>query len=252
MKKLFSLLLAITLLFSCFCLTSCEKELKDFNGMTPQQAYDFAFAAFAAQDNYTVNHKMEVKTKIFFFFSYTMSTEIEVKKDGRDWIQTTIEPFEDEEPIDMYYVNEVVYEKTESSKTCYDLPYEKEDLYMEGSHDGLINIPSEWLIDAKFYEAKNETYIEITVNGEEYYKYLMESGEDEPLDGEPDGDVIYRVYLNDSGEVTKIWMKMDCVITEDGVDIKATLTDTMIYSDFGTTVVSAPSDAASYEKEKLW
>lgn len=253
MKKVLSLLLVIVILSTSVFMTSCgDKKLSSYQGMTPEEAYEQAVEGLIGLENYTITQKQTVTTNLLLVIKYSVETVITTKNDGPDFNESVDSSELPDAENEVFYVDEYFYDKSDRTKSY--IPYEKASYSISNYQTmPLIEIPEEWIKASDFYSnADGEIYLKLTVDGDEYFDYMFESGQSLTFENESDGDAIYCIYFNDDGSVDRIVIEMKMFVEEDGMRIKATFTNEITFSDIGTTIVSPPVNKDDYRTDDAY
>ena len=229
--------------------------LETFRDATPDQHYALALASIAAMDNFEIVHEQNITTSAFIFFKHTITQTITVKIDGDNFYQllecSDETVWSEDDILESWYVDEYLYADVGYGKMGKEhfSPEEFEGgIYDFDNVDGaLLNVPAEWFKSSAFYDEGGEVYLEFMIDGEEYYKFLLNDGADVGFAGDAEGDVCYRVYFHEDGTVDRIYTLFKFIVEQDGIEVKASLEQTSTVKNIGTTTVTLPSSAASAE-----
>ncbi len=248
MKRILSLLLALTLAFSVFALVSCNKggdddsgnagagKIETLAGKTPEELYEVSKTKLAEATSYSVS-----TTQVITMEGITMNQTAISKVDGDN---SYVEMTNDTTPITnmkVWYVDGMMYMDTYSGKSKCE--YSKEQ-YMEEymgadpSESTLLDIPESWFTDVKFEKEGESWVLNFVISAAKYNELL----DNLSLNGTISGDVVYKLYFDNNGNMTKLTTAFDMVVS--GFTAHC---DQVSYITVESVNVTVPADADSYQ-----
>ena len=274
MKKLLSLLLALTLVFSVFALSSCNKDDSDdkndssnnngnnngndngndnnggnnngtgnitaetLAGKTPEQLYELSQTKLAEATSYSIN-ATQVITMVYGSEEMAINQTVISTVNGDN---TYSKVYSDMGLMDMevWYVDGMLYSSMGGTKVK--APMDK-DAFMEeymgtdASEETLLDIPTSWFSNVKFEKEDTKWVLNFVISGDKYNEMF----DNIDLGGEIVGDVIYKLYFDDDGNIEKMVTIFDMSI--EGVNAHC---DSVSYITIGNVTVTPPADADSY------
>lgn len=151
-----------------------------------------------------------------------------------------------ESKMEAYYVDGVVYAKTNGIKVKKEISkeeYYKEYLGDSANEDKILDIPESWFSGIVIKPDGDNYYLQFSIDGEKYSELIGKTG----VSVEISGDVDYRVYFDKEGNIIKM-------TTDFEMGIEGFMTSTKavsIFKNIGTTEpIKAPADADSYSAVK--
>ena len=255
MKKIISLLLALTLAFSLLALSSCDRGDDDDNvggdpnvretlaGKTPEQLYELSKAKLSEATSYSLNSTQVIKMT-YEGEEMTMNQTVISTVNGDNSYSKL---YSDMAVMDMevWYVDGMLYSSMEGMKVK--APMDK-DAYMEeymgtdAGEETLFDIPTSWFNDVKFEKEDTKWVLNFLVSAEKYNE-ILDSSE---LGGEITGDVVCKIYFDADGNIEKMIVTFDMTIM--GVSAHC---DSVSYITIGNVTVTPPADADSYTLTSL-
>ena len=250
MKKIISLLLALTLALSLLALTSCNKGDDDDNGSnnsntattlagkTPEELYEISKTKLEEATNYSVNASQVIKMTYNGEEITTNQTVICTVSGDNSYSKI----YSDMAGMNMevWYVDGMLYSSLAGIKTK--APMDK-DAFMEeymgadASENTLLDIPESWFKDIKFEKEDTKWVLNFVITAEKYNEIL----DNADIGGEITGDVICKIYFDNEGNIEKMITTFD--MTTMGVTAHC---DSVAYITIGNATVTPPADADSY------
>ena len=284
MKKLLSLILALTLAFSAFAFTSCEEEkdsekkkdktVATLQGKTPEELYNETLDLLNSTSNYTsvstqdismdasaegitvhMTMKQRIETKATALMNqYTcVSSSTEMTYQGQTVPQ-------DGDSYYIYLVDGMLYTNfnsataTSGQKIKYVVTEETFDKVLPAgtsTDSPMAMLPEEFFEDTAFIPNDDDTFtVKVTMSAEEYNEYFGGFGQGTAI-GNADIDikkVVHKINFDADGKLIDIVSNIDMSINMDGAAVDATAVSTTVFSNIGTTEpVEAPADADSHQ-----
>ena len=256
MKKIFTLLLCIALLGSMLMLVSCDKDKDDdekysdtLNGKTPEELYEFSQVQLKEAKSYSVATSQEIEMDIEGE-KINIVQRIDSKVNGDNTYMNMVSE-NDMYPsgnitMESWYVDGVCYAKSGSEKvkaTISKAEYMEKYMEADPSESTLLDIPESWFEDVKFEKKGDYNILKFVVSGEKYTALFGNIG----LNGaEIDGDVEYRIYFDDDGNLTKLVAEFDMNVMGYTAHCESVSLITI-----GDVTVTPPSDADKYQEVVL-
>ena len=255
MKKILSLLMALTLVISMFALASCDNNddgnpdvdaegLETLNGKTPEQIYGASMEAIKLADEYEIVSNQVIKMG-YEGESFTMNQRVVSKIDGDNSYSKITDDMSNQES-ETWYVDGVVYAKEGNNKIKTNLDkeeYMQQYMGKDPTESTLLDIPESWFKDIRFFEKDGLYTMEFVISAEEYNELFANLGLGV---ASVNDDVVYTVYFDKGGNLSKI-------ITEFTINVQGFSADCVSTSDVTLTdvTVTAPADADSYTYVEL-
>lgn len=248
MKKIISLLLALTLVFSLLALTSCKKGDDDDNsntvatlaGKTPEQLYELSKTKLKEATSYSVNASQVITMQLDGEDMTMNQTVISTVNGDNSYSKVTSDEMGELLNMEVWYVDGMLYSSMTGAKVK--APIDK-DTYMEEymgtdpKEDTLLDIPTSWFADVKFEKEGDKWVLNFLISGEKYNEMF----DNLDLGGDIVGDVVYKIYFDADGNIEKMITTFD--MTTMGVKAHC---DSVAYITIGNVTVNPPADADSY------
>ena len=259
MKKTGRILMALVLctLF-VFSLTGCNrKQLETFNEKAPVEMYNLSLESAAEMTNYEIEHVQKITGKAFMFIKKTETNTITIKVDGDNFYQnmeSTAEAYLPENSVlecwcvdNMFYAVHPIAGKF-IKQACYPEDILSGAYDFKNLDDVLLELSEEKLISTSFYKERKDVYLEIVMNGDEYYRMVFASGmTGAGFAGNAKGDVTYRVYFHDDGTIDRVYTYFEFAVESNGITVDMEFEQVSTIKNIGGTTVNLPAEAASAE-----
>ena len=244
MKKIISLLLALTLAFSILSLVSCKggedgnttETAKTLGGKTPKELYDVLKANLSNATDYSITSNQIISAD-----GFEMNQTIIMKLDGDNGYVEIIDESDSGANVLVWYVDGMLYANYSGQKVkC---AYDKEK-YMETymgsnpSESTLLDIPDSFFSDTEF-EKEGECWVVKFVLVADKYNQLLDLFN---VEGTVVGNVTYKLHFNTDGSINKLTTAFDMNV--DGVMAHC---DEVSYIALDNVTITAPQDADSYQ-----
>ena len=250
MKKIISLLLALTLAFSMLALVSCNSSDDDSNGggktveklagKTPEELYELSRTKLAAATSYSVDSQ-QVITMSSAGESMTMNQTVVTKVNGNDSYMKSNNDTESSANMEVWYVDGMIYSSMLGMKIKAEMDkdaYMEEYMGTDPSETTLLDIPESWFENIKFEKEGDKWVLKFVVSGAKYTEVFENVG----LGGEITGDVIYKLYFDGEGNIEKMSTVFD--MTMMGIQAHC---DSVSYIKLENVTITPPADADSYQ-----
>lgn len=244
MKRIISLLLALTLVLSMLALVSCKggdndndnNTVETLAGKTPRELYEFYKEQLAVATKYYVS-----TAQVITVSDVTANQTIINKLDGDNCYVEMHNDTTTAANMKIWYVDGIMYMDTSLGKSKCE--YTKEQYladYMDDdpSENTLLNIPESWFRDVKF-EKENETWVLNFVISASKYNELFDNIN---IGGSINGNVVYKVYFDTNGNMNKVTTSFDMTVSGSSAHC-----DQVSLITFDDVTITAPSDADSYQ-----
>ena len=228
MKKIFAIVLALSILFAfCACNkstenssddstedTEAEKALTELAGKSPKDLYNSAIEYVKSLTNYEIIIDSTYKTE------YEGETSEEVSQTvHRCSGDTFCYSYKSESYEELFlHDGKTLYQTVNNVSEKRDVPYEE---FMNGwgsvTSDGMLIILDDTFFEKKFFIPDgDEYYLDITISKDEYYE-ITQGTVEEPVE--------YKVYFDSEGVFTRFSRKMcyyyyDVILVEDSITVK--------------------------------
>ncbi len=250
MKKLLALILCIVL--SVFAFASCNGNDTDGTGgvetlvgKTPEQLYEFSQEKLADATSYSVKATMDFvvrSTDPTQTETFTMAISSESKINGEDVYMNVYNDIEPSANMEVWYVDGVIYANSGGvkGKATVDMDaFKQQYMNIEPSESTLLDIPQSWFEDIKFEKDGDSWVLNFVVSGEKYTQVYENIG----LPGATImGDVSYKMYFDNDGNIQKLVASLDMSIGETATAHAESVSIITI----GEVEITAPADADSY------
>lgn len=246
MKKLFSLLLMLTLLFSTLSFVSCtEAEKETLAGKTPEELYEECLEKVSIAKEYST----EVSQTITFDDKdlQTQKQTMYQKFNGTDGYAKLESKTAPEINFESWYVDGISYVSVEGYKIKGRIDKEefiRQYLNADPGEGMLLDVPKSYFEGIKFEKEKGDWVLKFLLSKDKFNDVFENMGL-----GAVDitDDIEYNVYFDDDGNIQKI-------ITE--FDMKANGYTAHCYSEAKVTLenvtITPPEDADSYQEVSLY
>ena len=273
MKKIFALLLTVVLAFSLVFMTSCSGEgatengttgLETLAGKTPEQLYDASVEALAMAGSFEVTTESEIIMEMNVsgiqvdvitkqWATSKINGDDSYMKSGSTstmMYQDQIVPMGDLNPMEVWHVDGICYAISNEGKIKGELDKEKfmqDYMGKDPQESTLLNLPESWFNDIKFEAAEEGTYVlNMSVSGEEYTEYFGNVFDGLGYDFTIGDDVIYKIYFDSEGNLTKYTAEFTMSYVINGVAGTADCTS-VSYVDIKDVAIEAPENADSFQ-----
>lgn len=245
MKKLFIVLLALTLAFASFSLVSCDKEdgskfVETLSGKTPEELYELSQAKLKEATSYSITSS-QVITMTAGGQKVTMNQSVVTKINGDNSYVKATNDFTPDANMESWYVDGIVYAAMNGVKNKAEISkevYMKEYMNADPSESTLLDIPESWFKNIKFKQEGKDWVLVFDVDGSKWTETLGNIG----LGGTIDGNVKYKMYFDDNGNIGKLTTTFSMTVS----GVKATCVSESIIKIENVTI-TPPADADSYQ-----
>ncbi|MBO5938532.1 MAG: hypothetical protein J6Q82_03425 [Clostridia bacterium] len=271
MKRILSILLCLILIGSMLTLASCDettvpsndettentddsnnpsssggktpKEGVDvLNGKTPKELYEAAIEKVSAMTNYELITNQVIDMTYQNQSLPTVNQVVISKLNGQEQYVKSTNDADASANMEIWYVNDWLYTTMGGSSVKANITWQQmQDNFMPEGASGsglLMNIPESWFKNIRFEKDGELYFIEFTVSGEDYLKYMQSTALGDMIKDAT--DVTYIVYFDANGELGDIITKCDYVVTESGYTINCHLESTSTLSNVGNVTITAP------------
>ena len=244
MKRIISLLLALTLVLSMLALVSCKGSNNDNDGntvealagKTPRELYELSKEKLAATAKYSI-----ISEQVITVSDVTVNQTVTRKLDGDNCYFETYNDTATDANMKIWYVDGIMYMDTSQGKSKCEYTKEQymED-YMEEdpSESTLLDIPESWFVDVKFEKEGESWVLNLVISAAKYNELLANTN----LGSTINGDVVYKVYFDTDGNMGKITTSFDMTVS--GSDAHCDQVSFVTFDDF---TVTAPDGAENYQ-----
>ena len=252
MKKILALLLSIALSLSMLMLVSCgEPEdgdtVETLNDMTPEELYAHCREKLQNATSYSIVATQRIKMT-YQGEKITTNQKVTNKVDGDNYY-TQIDSdslMGTELDMEAWYVDGIMYINSAGTKIKGEFDQDafmQEYMGTDPSESTLLNIPESWFEDIVFERDDDLWVLSFDISGEKYNEMLNNVGLGS---AEIVGDVIYKLYFDDDGNIEKLVSEFDMDVS--GITARCDTESIITIEDID---INAPADADSYQTTKL-
>ncbi len=227
------------------------------NNFTISIDYDISCTITAEGETGTMNMKMTDHAKFngaeFYEKMFIDMGKITAGDNSMDLGETTIEVSVVGGKAYMNTQMDIMGEQV-SNKARFNATLEQIAEYADLDMDKLINPVYDFsqhsFDDVKFFVNDNDAsdvYFEMTIKGDEAKDFASNIGNEFDLEDMNTGDINYKFYLNGQGQLDHIAIEFTTSMSAMGTSMEYKYVGSIRFSDVGTTVITPPSDADTYE-----
>ena len=233
-----------------------DKQIELLGGKTPIQKYDEVYEVLKNATNVTITAKQDI----------VMSFKANGQTQTQDMKQTIVQKYAGDNfsivgsaesmgqsipSVNAHYVDGMVY--TVQVNNGYKFKYNatKDQLASKVGVDPdapkIFDIPESWFLDVKFYEESNgdRAYMKFVLSGEQYMEMFSNLALLSSVQSM--SNITHKVYFTANGDIDSVVTTASMVMHDPSLgEVNASFVSVSTFGDIGTTVVTAPADAGSY------